>query len=154
MSLRNPWSTYPFTPIQYQLMGTSAVVSQTCTNIQITMSSLATSVLVLFPLTTTISQMNNNTRLRIYVKNPCPITGSQLQMSHPSSLTVLYNGSQAIVTQSTTSITFSSVCTTNLPGTPSSYTFNGFYVTNPPSTRAYSIVFQTNYNTGGITYGI
>ena len=74
--LRNPWNTYPFGPITYQLIN-SGIVTQNCTGFSLTMTTANTfsSVFFSLPSSPSISTIYSALMVRLQVKEPFPSTG-------------------------------------------------------------------------------
>ena len=161
--LRNPWNTYPFGPITYQLIN-SGIVTQNCTGFSLTMTTANTfsSVFFSLPSSPSISTIYSALMVRLQVKEPFPSTGylkviyKITQITFPTTISVTFVGSTgSVVHQNTTDLILTSVATSDLTSTFSFINlFNSFDIVTPPHSRSFSIIFTSLYLNSGVYYPI
>ena len=102
--------------------------------------------------TLAISTAYTSKTARLTINNPFPSTG-QLRVSFPSSVTMLYVPTTYPVVSTSTSLTFSSVQSSDLIGS-GTITVPGITVTTPPSSRPFTITINSQNVVSGTVYGI
>lgn len=102
--------------------------------------------------TLAISTSYSGKTARLSIKNPFPSTG-QLRVSFPSSMSMVYVPTTYPVVSSNSSLTFSSVQSSDLIGS-GTISVPGITVTTPPSSRPFTITINSQAVVGGTVYGI
>lgn len=159
-ALRNPPSLAPFGPIIFELKipdpnsGGALTTSQTCTGIYQTVTSMNAPTSISFIINTTLAISTSYTgrNARLSINNPFPLTG-QLKVSFPSSMSMVYVPTTYPVISTSTSLTFSSVQSSDLIGS-GTISVPGITVTTPPSSRSFTITINSQAVVGGTVYGI
>lgn len=155
----NPWSLAPFGPITFELQIFDTykglyVTSQICNNVYQSVTKMST-LASTFNISTNlnISTTYLSKSVKLVTGGPFPAATGQLVLKFPSSVQVTYPYTTYPSTSTSTSLTFSSIVSSDqLPG--SALSMGGITVVTPPSSRPFAITITTQWVQGGTTYGI